>query len=50
MTRLSAGLEQLSRIRTLQGQWVRAGTELSHFRLSEPCSLEGEVEEKGGRS
>lgn len=42
---LSAGLRQLSRVRTLQGQWVRAGTELSHFRLSELCSLGRREEE-----
>lgn len=35
----SASLEQQPRVRTLQGQWVRVSTELSHFRLSELYSL-----------
>lgn len=44
----SAGLgQQLPRVDSA-GQWVRAGTEPSHFRLSELCSLGREARRVGG--
>lgn len=48
---MSAGLNgTAAQSQDAAGQWVRAGTELSHFRLSELYSLRREVGAKGGRN